>query len=208
MMMRSLLHLRVLALCSGLAAILHFTFRTNDSASLVWESLFVLANLTQLVILIYHQRASNLTAEESGLVLDTLELTAAIDQRKVLELLVWRDVTPGERLIEQNEYSPDLIYIAGGAASILDDGRLIGVCGPGDFLGEMNEISDKRATASVEAASPMRIAVVDRKALAAIERSAPIVSQAFDRALGRVMARKLLRMNSQIGAAKAVQQAC
>ena len=198
MMMSSLRQLRVLALLSGLAAMAHFVFQTRDNASLVWETMFVLANGCQLALLVYRSRRGFLRAEEVALMENVLEVQEPAHQRRLLDVIEWRDVAVGDILMEQGQAQPPLIYVASGAAGIEHDGRLVGVCGTGDFLGEMSMITGERASARVVVTNPMRIAVFDRGALAQLSNALPELSRAFERALNRGLAAKVLRMNAAL----------
>lgn len=200
MLMRDLRYLRILALLSGLAAIAHFTFQTRDWASMTWEVLFVLANGSQLAILLYRSRSKQMLREETQLLEQVLQVQNPADQRRLLGLLHWRDVPVGEVLVKQGEASPPLIYISSGAAGIESDGKLIGVCGQGDFLGEMSLISGNAASASVVVTNPMRIARFEPGALRELSQAVPELGRAIDGALGRGLAAKVLRMNEAAAA--------
>ena len=204
MMMTSLRRLRILALGSGVAAMLHFTLQTKDSASLVWETLFVLANAAQLLILLYRSRGHDLRPYEHELLDQVLRLYDPANRRRLLALLHWRDAEVGEVLITQGDQEPPLIYIASGAAAIEHDGQQVGVCGQGDFLGEMSLVSGTSASASVVVANRMRIALIDRRALEGAARQSPEIGNAFDSALNRGLAAKVLRMN-QLAATSGVR---
>jgi len=203
MMMKSMRWLRVLALGSGLAAIAHFTLQTEDYASLTWEILFVIANGTQLVLLLIRSRRHRMRREERELLEGVLRVQEPMQQRFLLDLVEWRDVEPGTQLMRQGQANVPLIYIASGAAAIEHDGRIVGVCGPGDFLGEMSMASGEAASATVKVTNAMRIARFDRDALATLTASVPELERAFDRALNRGLAAKVLRMNA--AAAQAAQ---
>lgn len=82
MMMTSLRRLRFLALGSGIAAMLRFTLRTRDNASLVWEALFVMANAGQLLILLYRSRLHNLLPEEHDLLDQVLRVHDPVARRR------------------------------------------------------------------------------------------------------------------------------
>lgn len=201
MLMTSLRWLRVLALGSGLAAMAHFIFRTQDNASLVWEMLFVLANGSQLVLMQLRARRHHLTAEERELLEGVLEVQEPDHQRRLLGLMQWRDAEVGEVLMKQGQSDPPLIYIASGAAAIEHDGAIVGVCGTGDFLGEMSLITGDKASATVRVTNLMRIARFDRDALAQFTSGVPELNRAFDAALNRGLAHKVLRMNKAAAAA-------
>lgn len=195
MLMRSLRNLRILALLSGLAAMAHFIFRTQDNASLVWDTAFVAANGIQLVLLLYRSRRGLMKSEERELLENVLRVEEPAHQRRLLDLMTWKDVEVGEVLMTQGQKRPPLIYIASGAAGIEHDSTLVGVCGPGDFLGEMSLITGEGASATVKVTNPMRIACFDREALMRLSEGLPEVARAFDHALNRGLAAKILRMN-------------
>lgn len=133
MLMTSLPRLRILALGSGIAAMLHFTLRTKDNASLMWEALFVLANAVQLPLLLYRSRQHDLRPEERAMFDQVLRIHEPLSQRRLLELFEWRDAAVGEVLITQEQHLPPLIYIASGAAAIQLDGQQVGVVGKAIF---------------------------------------------------------------------------
>lgn len=195
MMMTSLRKLRILALCSGLAAMAHFLLRTQDNVSLAWEAIFTLTNATQLAILIYRSRKLDLREEERALVEDTLGFDDAIDWRKLLALVEWRDVEVGEVLMEQGTPSPPLVYIASGAAMIEDGGKMVGVCGPGDFVGEMSLVSGNPASATVRATNRLHVAQFDPAKLEQALARSQELNSALMSAFNRGLAAKVLRMN-------------
>jgi len=200
MLMTSLRWLRVLALGSGLAAMAHFIFRTQDNASLVWAMLFVLANGLQLVLMQLRARRHHLSSEERELLEGVLQVQEPHHQRRLMGLMQWRDAGVGEVLMTQGQSRPPLIYIASGAAAIEHDGAIVGVCGAGDFLGEMSLMTGEKASATVRVSNPMRIARFDRDALAQFTSGVPELNRAFDAALNRGLAHKVLRMNKAAAA--------
>ena len=195
MLMTSLRLLRVLALASGLAAMAHFIFRTEDNASLVWETMFVAANGVQLAILQFRSRKSSLKAEERELLHSILQIEDHADQRRVLGLLRWRDAAVGEILMRQGELHPPLVYIAKGAETVEVDQHIVGACGAGDFLGEISHVAKASASATVRVSNAMRIAEFDRQGLVAIPSTDPEIAKAIEGALNRSLAAKLVRMN-------------
>lgn len=195
MLMNSLRTLRMLALAAGLSAVLYFALSGHAGSTLIWASLFVLANGVQLARLLIGSRLSKMRPEERELLQDILRVDDPAHQRRLLGLLAWRDAPVGEVLIKQGQPHPPLIYVASGAAAIELDGRIVGVCGEGDFLGDMSIATGEPASAAVVVTNPMRIARIDRAALAQLAQAAPEVGAAFDGALNRGLAAKILRMN-------------
>lgn len=195
MMMSSMRQLRLLALGSGVAAIGHFTLQTQDYASLTWEVAFVAANLFQFSLLWARGHFETLDRDADHLTRKTLKLLDPESRRAVLSLVKWTDAGEGSVLMDYGDPSPPLIYIAAGAASIERDNAIVGVCGEGDFLGEMSLMSGGAASASVRAANTMRLAYFDRAGLESLMDKTPQIAAGFKGAIGRGMAEKIDRMN-------------
>lgn len=195
MLMRSMMRLRLLALLAGLVALTHLWLRGADSGGVPWVALFVAVNAAQLALMLYRARRGTMLREERELLEQVLQVEEPAHQRRLLDLMTWRDAAVGEVLMQQGQKSPPLIYIASGAASIRHDGQIVGVCGEGDFVGEMSLITGERASATVTVSNPMRIASFDRDALLRLSGALPELARAFDHALNRGLAAKILRMN-------------
>lgn len=198
MMMSSIRLLRVLALGSGFAAIAHFVFQTEDYASLAWEIAFVGANLLQLTLLSLRSRWDSVNPDSIKLTRDVLKLTDPDKRRAVLSHVRWSEAVEGNVLIDRGDTAPPLIFIASGAASIERDGAIVGVCGEGDFLGEMSLITGGAASATVRAANGMRLAYFDRAGLERVMEKSPEIAAGFKGAIGRGMAGKIARMNELV----------
>lgn len=187
--------LRILALLAALAAAVHFAILRPDGTALVIVLLLLFANLVQLALMLARARSGMTRREERELVQLILKVEDPKNQNRLLDLLEWRDVEEGETLMEQGQAQPPFIYIASGEAAVLHDGQNVGSAGVGDFLGEMSLVSGARASATVTASKPMRIARFDRDGLLRLSHGMPEIGRAFDLALNRGMAAKIARMN-------------
>lgn len=187
--------LRVLALLAGAAAL--FAAVTVDADGLVTLliAVFIIINALQLLRLLLRTRRHHLSAEERELLEGVLEVQDPEQQRRLMGLMRWRDAEVDEVLMEQNDSRPPLIYIASGEAAIEHDGKIVGQCGSGDFLGEFALMTGESASATVRVTSEIRMARFDRGALAQFTADVPELRRAFDAALNRGMASKILRMN-------------
>ena len=203
MLMNSMRALRLFALAAGICAVAYFAAAGSGGPVLLWAGLFLLFNAVQLSLMhLRRRRLAGMPPEERALLDDILRVEEPAHQRRLIGLLAWRDAERGEVLILQDQRDPPLIYVASGTADILHEGKLVGVCGEGDFLGDMSMVSGERASATVIATGPMRIALIDRASLLEMGRAIPEVGAAFDRALNRGLVAKIVRMN-QTAAAQA-----
>lgn len=200
-MTRSPRAVRGLALAAGIAAVAYCLLTRIGGAVLLWSVLFLLASGFQFAVLVQRSRFGTMRPEERALLEDILRVEDPAEQRRLVGLLRWRDAPAGETLIRQGQPHPPLIYVASGAAGIELDGRLVGVCGAGDFLGDMSIATGEPASTAVVVSNPMRLAVVDRAALAQMAEAAPEIGAAFDRAINRGLAAKITRMNEAVAGA-------
>ena len=188
--------MRLLAALAGLMAAIHFALTGAGVAWLFWAALFAAINAVRFAGLAMRARSGKLLEEERELFDEVMKIGEPGQQRHLKDLIDWRDIAAGDSLVTQGQANPPLIYVARGRAGIEVDGKRVGECAPGDFLGEMSLISGQTATATVSAAEPMRVARFDREALAQLARAAPDVGRALDSALNRSLAAKVLRMNA------------
>lgn len=195
-LMTAMRHVRFALLAAGLAALVHLLAGGAGGVLTIWIVLILIANAVQFLILVAGSRFGNFHAEERQLLDHVLQVEEPAQQRRLLDLLEWRDTQIGDVLIREGQGSPPLVYIASGAASVAHNGRVVGVCGAGDFLGDMSIVSGEKASATVTVTNPMRIAVFDRDALVQFSRSAPEIRSAFNAALNRSLADKVVRMNA------------
>ena len=113
----------------------------------IWPALLVAVNAAQLAAMIQRSRTGDQREEERELLGHVLGIEEPAGQRRLRDLLRWRDVAEGEVLIREGQAEPPLVYIARGIGRVEHDGRPVGVCGAGDFLGEMSLVSGQLAIA-------------------------------------------------------------
>lgn len=196
-------NMRLAFLGAGLAALVHFAAVRWNLIGLLFALLFVFIGAVRLASLLRHGRAGSVLEHERELFAQVMRVEDPEEQRRLRDVFLWQYVGVGEVLMQQGDKVPPLIYVAQGSAEISHDGRLIGTCGAGDFLGEMSVISGEQASATVTASEPMRIARFDRAALGEMVRHVPELGRAIDCALNRSLAGKLLRMNQKTGGSSA-----
>jgi CRP-like cAMP-binding protein/thioredoxin reductase/Fe-S-cluster-containing hydrogenase component 2 len=128
--------------------------------------------------------------ERIRLLRDRIPLFAAATSEQIREMLLavdFREYKPGERIIEQNDYTNGFLVISGGRVEVRvrsEDGqeRSVAELTAGNFFGEMSLISGRRRSATVIAREPTRIIEVPRKAMLKLIRIAPKVQELVDQA--------------------------
>lgn len=186
---------RWLALIGGVLGLVFFA-AAGSAFGQFWTALFAAATGVSLILARTRDRQGAMGRDERQLMEDVLRVQDPRGQARLRDLIAWRDAAAGEVLMRQGQVAPPLIYVASGRARIEVDGRTVGTCGGGDFLGEMSIVSGDTASASAIVAEPARIARFDREALLRLATAMPELSRAFDHALNRGLAAKVARMNA------------
>lgn len=189
--------IRWVAMGSALAALVFVLLSGVGLVWILWALALAMACGLQLLRLESRRRSGKMLPEERELFAHVMQVQEPAQQRRLSDLMRWEDIAEGALLMEDGQSNPPLIYVASGSARITHDAHEVGRCGAGDFLGEMSIVSGARASASVTAAEPMRIARFDRDALAQLANEMPEISKAINAALNRSLAQKLVRMNEE-----------
>jgi hypothetical protein len=193
--MTSMRWLRIFAIASGLVGIAYYGFLVSDEISAAWEGIFATVNAIQLAIVLMAGRRKARDEDEALLVETVMPTLDGNLRARMLKLARWETREPGEVLVEEGQTAPQLVFIARGAASVEKGGMLVGVCGPGDFLGEMSFLTGRPASATVRVANEIRCCVYDPVALKQMSRKAPAIRQALEFSFNRNLVGKLERMN-------------
>lgn len=195
MLMTSIRRLRVLVLLAGFLALAHFLFVDRVFLGGLLALLLIAATGFRLLVMLRRARNGSMLEDERELFDHVMRVEEPASQGRLRDLMTWRDVEPGDVLMRQDQAEPPLIYIARGAADITRGSNQVGTCGPGDFLGEMSAVFGHKASATVTASEPMRIAEFNRDGLGELVRGVPEIGTALDAALNRSLAAKVMRMN-------------
>lgn len=81
----------------------------------------------------------------------------------------------GAVLVREGEPGDSLIVIKRGSATVDQGGSTIRRLGPGDFLGEIALIDGRPRTATVTAAEPVDVLVIDRTGFARLMDEFPVI---------------------------------
>ncbi len=187
--------LRVFGIASGAVGVFYYGMLVGDNISATWEFIFAAVNAVQLVAVLLAGRRRHLNEDEqlfTKTVMPTLESNL---RARLLKLARWQTRQPDEILVNEGEASPQLLFIARGAASVERAGTIVGVCGPGDFLGEMSFLSGRPASATVKVANEVRCCVFDVGVLKAVIEKNPGIRQALEYSFNRNLVGKIERMN-------------
>ena len=198
MMMRRMVWLRVLAVTSGLAKIVYRGVLVIDPVSVLWEMIFVLVNVIQLVTIWYYEYQHRFSDEHEQFARSMPEGSDRSAIKRLLDLSDLRPAAPGEMLTEQGVRVDELIYLADGIVKIERGDRIVAVCGPGDYIGELSFLSGNAASATARVVKPARLLVFNQHRLTNAIEHDPQLRRTLESALNRNLAGKLVRSNEDI----------
>jgi len=193
MLMRRMAWLRTIAIASGLTKIVYRAFLVVDPVSVLWETIFVLVNIGQLAIIWYYEKHHKFGEAQQQFVEN---MPAGIDRRAIKKLLEFSDVVrleAGEVLTREGQPVSQLMYLTDGIVKIERDGRVVAICGPGDYVGELSFLSGLAATATSTAVKPVRILAFNQEKLRSAIQSDAELKRVLESALNRNLAGKLRR---------------
>jgi CRP-like cAMP-binding protein len=196
MLMNDMGWLRAIAIAAGIIRIINRAFFEIDPIIVFWEVIFVSVNVVQLLILWYYAKRYRFSDDEQRF---ASIMPTSIDRRtirRLLRLAKLRHAPEGQKLTEEGRAVTELVFIADGVMQIEQAGRIVAVCGPGDFVGEMSFVTGAPASATAIAAKPVRYLAFEQARLRAAVEADNDLRQALDASLNHNLVGKLAKANA------------
>lgn len=195
-LMRRMVALRLFAVASGLTKIIYRAFFMVDPVSVLWETIFVLVNIVQLLLIWYYEHHHRFSDEHQHF---AQNMPAGVDRSAIKQLLDLSQpvsYAPDEVLTTEGEKVGNLVYIAEGIVKVEHEGRVVAICGPGDYIGELSFLSGKPATATAIVVKPTTALVFDQAKLTNAVAGNAQLRRTLESALNMNLAGKLVRSNA------------
>lgn len=196
MLMRRMVWLRSIAILAGLSKVVYRSVFVLDPVSVIWETIFVLVNIGELMLTWWLNRPPRLSAEQQVLRKDIAPYLSNTTLRSMLKGTTWQTAEDGAILTKEGEPVGGLIYIADGVCDILRDETPVARCGKGDFLGEMTWETGLPATATAQARGQVRYCWFERERLLKALRKHESLRYALQVAFNRNLIHKLSQSTS------------
>jgi hypothetical protein len=196
-LMRRMVWLRLFAVASGVTKIIYRAFFILDPVSVLWETVFVIVNLVQLAIIWYYEYHHRFSEDGRHF---AESMPAGTERSAIKRLLDLSDLVrnePGDVLTREGAPVRNLMYVADGIVKIEHGDKVVAICGPGDYVGELSFLSGSPATATATVVKPARILAFDQARLAAAVEGDLQLRRTLESALNRNLAGKLTRANEQ-----------
>ena len=122
-----------------------------------------------------------------------VDLFRGLSKQQLQQLARWTDeveVAEGTVFGREGDIAYEFFVIEEGAAEVHVDGNKVADLGPGEWFGEIGLVSDeRRRTATVAAASPMRLIVIFGPDFRQLTRAMPDVAAAIEAEIRERLAR-------------------
>lgn len=126
--------------------------------------------------------------DSAGLVTIPLFADMPEEERdRVAEVCADIEVEAGETLVTEGDFGYAMFAIAEGTAKVIRNGSVLRTLGPGDVFGEIAVLSGGRRTATVVAATSMRLITVMNRDIWRLEREVPDVGAALRATIARCL---------------------
>jgi CRP-like cAMP-binding protein len=164
-------------------------------------ALLLAACLLMLGRRLWENRRVRFTAEEQAM-LDRLftELPRS-RARHLIDQGLWLSGKAGDVLTREGETVDHLYYLAEGEARVISMGSQVGLCRPGDLIGELTVLSGETASATVILNSPARFWCAPADDLRPYVEAHEDVRRAIEHGFATVMKAKLRASNRTIAEA-------
>jgi CRP-like cAMP-binding protein len=197
-LMRRMLLLRAFFIASALAGISYSLFWLGDFVGVFWESLLLIVNLTQLVLLASKDARARFTEEEAEFVESWLSGGTPSSRRALLNLGRWETLDAGTQLTTRGERPHDLVFLSRGEADVSIADLPVARIAEGHFVGEMSLLGDELASADVRLAAPSRVWRIKRSRLDEARMRQPELFGIIEVALALSLRAKLIATNDRL----------
>ncbi len=197
MLMRRMVWLRLLVIASALVGIAYAALVLTDPVSTFWESLLIVVNIGQLTLTRWLDRRTQFDAREDRLRRLHFPRLSPRRMRRLLRSGDWQDLPAGTRLTRAGAPVPALWLLHDGSARVEVDGRTVGHCAPGSFVGEMTVASGEPAFADVVLDGPATAWRIDAAQLRALSLRDPEIGHALEAAFFRMIRQRLVDSNDR-----------
>jgi hypothetical protein len=172
---------------AALIGLCHALLWSGSAIAAFWWGLLMIASLLVLGRRLAENARTRFTEEEEGMLAGVFSALPRARARHLLDQGFWLSGRAGDVLTREDEAVTHLYYLSSGEARVISHGKEVGLCGPGDLVGEVTVLSGDRASATVMLNGPARFwcapAKVLRPYIAAHEDVRHALEQGFTIAL-------------------------
>ena len=197
-LMRRMFWLRAFFIASALTGISYSVFWLSDPVGVFWESLLLIVNITQLVLLASKDARASFSAEEKDFIESWLSGGTPSSRRALLDLGSWETLEAGTQLTTRGERPHDLVFLSRGEAIVSIADHRVARIAEGHFIGEMSLLGDELASADVTLATSSRVWRIRRSRLDEAKTKQAELFGIIEVALALSLRAKLIAANDRL----------
>jgi CRP-like cAMP-binding protein len=184
--------LRVAAVIGLALEVLYFVVTGSPVwTSMVWDTVFILINLVQVVRLLRDRLSLRLTPDQRAFI---APIVGDLDKAQIAQLLrtaEWRSLAPGTQLTLEGEPVGELTFICEGRTEVTVRGQIVAHVTAGSFIGDVSFTTGIPATATVTADGVLRVLAFDQERLKTLCARDGQIASALYRRIGGDLADKM-----------------
>jgi CRP-like cAMP-binding protein len=150
--------------------------------SLAWACLLALANVFQIVLILWELRPVRLQGERRMLRDLIFPNLSASDFNRLMRFAEWRSGDPGEVLASQGSEVTEIIVLLKGSADVERDGRHVRPLSAGAIIGEIGYLSAQPFSSTIRLSEHSRLVAWSKSVLDDFFACHPSIASSFDRA--------------------------
>jgi CRP-like cAMP-binding protein len=197
--------MRALVACAALAGLLHAVLWSGSAITAFWWGLLLLASLLLLAIRVYQNKKVRFTAEEERALSGPLKTLPRSRARHFFDQGFWLSGREGDTLTREEEAVSHLFYLSEGEARVMSHGHQVGMCRPGDLIGEGTVLTGERASATVVLNGPARFWCAPTTVLLPYLAAHDDVRRALEQGFTMSLRSKLRQSNERMAEAGGLQ---
>jgi CRP-like cAMP-binding protein len=190
--------LRIGVIASALAALLFALSAKNHGMLAFWAMLVIAVNALRIAHYELRERKARFSDRDEHFRKAVLDGLSQPQARALIDYGNWVNGKAGERLMTEGEPTTHLFFLHQGAAEASLDGSPVGMCMPGDLIGDATAISGAPATASVTLTEPSELWCIWSDELRKYLTLHPSVRSVLERGLNAALRDKLSSANQRL----------
>ena len=184
--------LRVAAVIGISLEIVYFLLSASPVwTSIVWDTLFILINLLQVLRLLRDRMSLKLTSDQRAFL---APIVGDLDKAQIAQLLrtgEWRTVEAGTALTVEGTPVNELTFLCEGSTEVTVKDQVVAHVIAGSFIGDVSFTTNVPATATVTTLSETRVLAFDQARLKALCGRDEQIASALYRRIGGGLADKM-----------------
>ena len=199
-MLTSMFWLRLLAVVAAASTMPYFYFQVEPLwSALFWQSMFLLVNLVNLVILVIASRPPRMEPWQEDVHRSIFSDLKPSELMPLLKRARQLEFNESKQILFEGQTNSNLYLVLAGRCEIRHGDHFVGYAGRHHFLGEMSMVSGEAASADVTVESGSVIIVWSQEDLDSLYRKNGLFKAYVFQKCGAGMAEKLRQMTRKQG---------